>query len=456
MSLNIAEASGVWVRPSEFTDQQEELTIYGTYIRPDNFDNTNPKDRLWLGMSAYPPETFTEETMGVVWDEIEYNTINFSMMTWGITVYQSNIRKMLGNVASGTIYIYAKTWSAEYDFYKYFYQPVTVTIEDTGYLPSYTVRPHYTINDALTLNLTNVSNTIIKNISDVKIEFTAKAAAGSNLYTYEIRNGSYTRNGAWSSNINSAPVTETFNDVNSATFYVSISDTQGYSANDFVQIPNVVEYIPPTCNINSQTISATGGITTVTINGTYFNNKFGSSGSTNTITVKCRYKALTSGSSWSSWVTMSVSTSGGTYSATADISGLDYKSSYQFEGSVTDLVTTVASSPVTVNAETIFDWSESDFHFNVPVTFQNELNVLDGNIIMKDEPVLRHTGSSTNDVVLSASGGNIYLRPGGTTETAGEVRIMPGGDVILAGDLTVNGIKWSEVIAALQGIGLLD
>jgi hypothetical protein len=33
---------------------------------------------------------------------------------------------------------------------------------------------------------------------------------------------------------------------------------------------------------------------------------------------------------------------------------------------------------------------------------------------------------------------------------------MPGGDVILAGDLTVNGIKWSEVIAALQGIGLLD
>ena len=93
----------------------------------------------------------------------------------------------------------------------------------------------------------------------------------------------------------------------------------------------VVNYIHLTCVMKDSKPDTSGNFT-FEVDGNCFNGSFGVA--SNTLTVQYRYKA--GSGSYSAWANMTVSRSGNTYSATVDITGLDYTQTYTFQARATD------------------------------------------------------------------------------------------------------------------------
>lgn len=439
MIINASETK--FINQQTFNDETTSLTING-WIDLRAPGSSSTLNNIAIGMSLYAPESFAENTMFIPFESMNQYSSDYTIY-WDISKYTRELRIAATNKSATAVYVYFK---GEYAGNSYvFWDKCTLTIVDKNSFPTYTIRPSYTINDLLTKTLTGNSNTIIRYVTGVTISF--RATDTDALYGYTVRNGKQAVYKAVLHNLITVDASAAFNNVENALFTTLVEDSYGYSSSSSVQVPNFIEYFYPTCSIKTQAPSATGGSTTVTVEGIAFNQSFGAQ--SNPITAQCRYRNASS-DVWSDWVTMSVSRNESEYSASVSVTGLDYQSTYIFEGRVTDAITTITSIPVYTKTEPIFDWGEEDFNFNVPI------NLNDATFNINGETVLRHTGSSTNNTVLSASGGHIYIRPGGTSDTTGEIKITPQGNIVLAGDITVNGVAFSTIVAALQSIGLLD
>ena len=81
------------------------------------------------------------------------------------------------------------------------------------------------------------------------------------------------------------------------------------------------------------------------------------------------YRFKPSGGEYGNWIVLNPSYSGNTYYATANITGLDYRTTYIFQAYVVDRLIAINTDEVAVKSMPIFDWGEEDFNFNVPVSF---------------------------------------------------------------------------------------
>lgn len=214
--------------------------------------------------------------------------------------------------------------------------------------------------DSTSYNLSGDTTTIINGVSNVKVTVTATPSTGSTLVSK-----GFTYQGNWYSMTlqNTVYLTGGYSDM----FQFSASDSRGRVGKTNITYNKAVDYKKPTISLDSVSISA-GGVATISTSGSWFNGSFGSTA--NTLTVQYRYK-LSSSSSWGSWTSMTTSKySDGTYSATATRSGLSYTSTYTFEARVVDKINTISSKDYSGKSLPVFDWSDSDFNFNVPVTIQ--------------------------------------------------------------------------------------
>jgi hypothetical protein len=107
--------------------------------------------------------------------------------------------------------------------------------------------------------------------------------------------------------------------------------------------------------------------------GNFFNGSFGAVA--NTITVQYRHKVQ--GGEYGDWQAMTATASGNTYTAEADLTGLDYRVAHTFQVQAVDKVRSCASVERTVRTYPLFDWGENDFNFNVPVHFAQGATGLD-------------------------------------------------------------------------------
>lgn len=155
----------------------------------------------------------------------------------------------------------------------------------------------------------------------------------------------------------------TFNDAESGNFTFITTDTRGLTR-QMTENLTVVNYIHLTCVMKDSKPDTSGNFT-FEVDGNCFNGSFGVA--SNTLTVQYRYKA--GSGSYSAWANMTVSRSGNTYSATVDITGLDYTKTYTFQARATDQLETITTDETAVKTLPIFDWSGEDFNFNVPVNF---------------------------------------------------------------------------------------
>lgn len=212
--------------------------------------------------------------------------------------------------------------------------------------------------DAISLQLSGNTSTIISGVSTVQISLHAAPTPGAYVkdkWCQNMPNYYSDRHGT----------TQTFIGHNNGVFRFGATDTRNRSAVKTITLA-AVDYRSPTISVDGIEIN-TSGVATIDISGTWFKGSFGKV--SNDITVSYRYKANSS-SSWGSWTTIPNVTKNndGTFSATVTKSGLSYTETYNFEARVQDAINTVSSKEYIAKSLPVFDWSSDDFNFNVPVS----------------------------------------------------------------------------------------
>lgn len=270
-----------------------------------------------------------------------------------------------------------------------------------------------------TLALTGDENTFIRYESMAEYAINATASKGATIVSQSVTCGSKT--------ISNLP-NGVIDDVESGTFIFNVTDSRSMGASSSV-FKNLVEYVKPTCYQKEEIeiTGETGANIKITVNGSYYNGSFGAAD--NTLLLEVRH---TDGNdNWGEWKTLNGTPTynGTTYQLEAMLTGFNYGKAYIFQCRATDKLNVVQSSQYTVRMLPVFDWSETDFNFNVPVNIDAE------DLNMHGETIIRHS-DSTNNTVLSAAGGHIYLRPGGTNDTSGETIFYGNGNVKFNGTVT--------------------
>ena len=270
-----------------------------------------------------------------------------------------------------------------------------------------------------TLALTGDENTIVENESMIEYAFEAEASKHATIVTQTVQCGSKVIEGMSYGVID---------DAESATVIFYVLDSRGMAAQSSV-FKNGVPYVKPTCyqKIEVELSGETGANVKLTVNGNYYNGSFGLVD--NELLLEVRY--TDDNGNMGEWATLTGTPTfnGSTYKLEAVFSGFDYGKSYVFQCRATDKLNFVESSQYTTRLLPVFDWSETDFNFNVPVNIDAE------DLNMHGETIIRHS-DTTNNTVLSASNGNIYVRPGGTNSTSGETIFYGNGNVKFNGTVT--------------------
>lgn len=300
------------------------------------------------------------------------------------------------------------------DFVSSYEKTITIIGEDP------TLNPTIKDVNSTTIALTGNENILVRHES--LVEFTTGAQASKGAYVLEqlVKNGSKEVKNSYIGVIDS-PEEESF--------IFRVTDSRLLQTQTVVST-TMVKYIKPTCNqeVIVGLVEETGATATLNITGNYYTGSFGVVD--NELIIQVRF--TDNNGVLSEWQTISdiPTIKDNTYSLTIAFGGLEYDKTYTFQTRAIDKLNTVESAQYSSRLLPIFDWSKEDFNFNVPIN-------------MNGETIIRHNASA-NNTVLSASGGHIYLRPGGTESTFGQTIIYPDGSVQFGGSVdfetfTING-----------------
>ena len=223
-----------------------------------------------------------------------------------------------------------------------------------------TLAPEVYDNNEVTKNLTGNNKILVKYYSNAHYVVNASPKKGSTISSVKV-----THNGKTVGNTSG-----TWNGVENGTFIFNATDSRGNTAEPETIILQLVDYVKLTCDIGDNKPGLSGNMT-VTCSGNYFNGGFGAKN--NELTVQYRYK-LQNGT-YSEWANMSTNISGQTYTASANVTGLDNKATYVFQTRAIDLLNTsgVNSSEKSVSYTPVFDWGKNDFRVNVDLYVKDKL-----------------------------------------------------------------------------------
>ena len=285
--------------------------------------------------------------------------------------------------------------------------------------------------NSTTIALTGNANKLIRFESLVEFQSGATARNNATLKTQSVVNGSITKTDF---------AIGTIEDPETPDFIFSATDSRGLTTTQ-TYTTDMVMYVKPTCyqEVRTELVGETGAKITLTINGNYFHGNFGTVN--NTYTFAIRYaEANSEFGAWQELPAAMLPTLGddNEYELTVEINNLEYNKSYKVQSYLRDKLNYVESSVYTVRVLPVFDWDKDDFNFNVPIH-------------MNGETILRHN-KEANNLVVAASGGSIYFRPGGTNSTSTEMRLNQNGDLVLNGTLLVDGV---DIIQALKDANII-
>ena len=260
-------------------------------------------------------------------------------------------------------------------------------------ISSPTITATITDNNSVTRALTGDSGILVRYHSNAEVSMTATAHNGATLAEQSITNGSTTHESA----------TATFEEIENGVFSLSATDSRGFTTTvgrNLVTANKFVPYVRLTCNMENTKPDASGNMD-MRCTGSFFNGSFGAV--TNTLEVKCRYK--NPGGSYSDWYTMTVTKNGNYYGAYTSftIPNFDYQAVYAFECQATDKLEAVGTTPSSVKSTPVFHWSENDFVFEVPVTFNAGVNSGGASAVATDQTIDGDL-TVTGDVRLKGSG----------------------------------------------------
>lgn len=212
-----------------------------------------------------------------------------------------------------------------------------------------------------TISLTGNNAVLVRYHSDVNVTIGAAAVKETSLVSKSI-----TYHGKTTGDVDSIAINKIeYND-----FTFSAKDARGNTTIKTVT-PTLLPYVKLTCNLSAG-IPATDDTIPITVSGNYWRGNFGAR--TNGLAIQYRYKSNTL-TEYSNWIVANVTPTynENTYQVSFDISVPNHVDRYTVQARATDKLMVIDSREVTVQSYPIFDWSDTDFNFNVPVNVQNNL-----------------------------------------------------------------------------------
>ena len=197
-----------------------------------------------------------------------------------------------------------------------------------------------------TVAVTGNDSVMVRYMSNALCTITASARNNSSLVAKSI-NGTLINGN-----------TLTVNGVSDPQIRFAAKDSRGYITDIPVRF-NVIPYVLLTCVASVERTDPTSGNARLTIKGNYFSGSFGKT--SNSLSINYTLNGTT--------VSLSPTISNNTYTASADLTGLDYQKQYSVSVSVVDKLSTVTKSVTVKKGIPVFDWGENDFAFHVPVNF---------------------------------------------------------------------------------------
>lgn len=249
------------------------------------------------------------------------------------------------------------------------------------------------------VHLTGNAGVIVANVSNVYYDINPTTKKGASISSHLFRNGDYRDASNYSGTIEgtSDPI-----------FHVSLTDSRGYTATKTVDLASEgrwVPYVPLSCSVQHKPLDASGRLR-VTIFGKYFSGSFGEVANSFNLS----YRATKVGDSNYQWISLGTIADNqlnldeeGNYTYTFDITGLDYTSQYKLIVKAADAVYERNVYPPTIPAAKIlFDWSDEDFAFKIPVSVQGNVNV-SGSINATGSITTTAPISTTNSMYINGS-----------------------------------------------------
>ena len=278
------------------------------------------------------------------------------------------------------------------------YDVYPTTFEVVNALPS--LNPTVIDVGETSTKLTGDPNKMIKGFNQMRATANAQAYKEATIKDIKIINGNDTR----------FTGSEDFTFTNSNVFEFRINDSRNNPVQKTITVP-MVEYIPLTCNVEGEieldSTDNTKSVITLNISGNYFKGSFGAVSNTLEITYLLEYDGGTE-------TTQSISipsTAGdnGTYSISYTIpKKLDYKKSYTVKVVAKDKIYSYTVSTKTLKAIPVFDWSETDFNFNVPV-YINGVPIVANTILWEGAALMGSGHTATLNAPISSQHHGIIL-----------------------------------------------
>lgn len=272
-----------------------------------------------------------------------------------------------------------------------------------------------------TVALTGDGKKIIAGQSTIHAEVAALAREGATLSTI------YYDFGDWSL---THPATITAADrigATVATVTVRVTDSRGLSTEVSATDLTLLIYVAPYVYVSAKRGSAAEGTATITASGRYWQGNFGTT--ENVLTVRVR--ARDSGGNYTDWAEMTATPAeDNRFTATAELSGLDYTQVYTIEAEAADLLSSDTDTSQLMRGIPLFDWGETDFCFRIPVRMLKgaELSSID---CLRDDGTLQAQIQSASGITISAFDN--------TGERIAAISVSDNGDVIIAGTVTIVG-----------------
>lgn len=323
-TLNQIPRQATIISANDITDEQNP---YFTFSNPGGFD-------LIAELEVNPTNTHLfSRTIG-----------NTGSYTFELTESERNtLRSYLKNANSGTLRYLLYSNSSQFVSY------ADRTISIVNGQPTLTASVEDINPD--TVALTGDSSVMIRYASNAAVSMTAAAKKGASITSRRIIcGGNYLTTDSG-----------TLEAVESGKFVFSATDSRGNTATQTLD-KTLIEYVKLTCLLYANAPNADGEMS-FSIGGNCYTGSFGAAD--NAIHTYYRYKDDIS--EYGEWIETEVSASNGAYQSNVSVEGLDYTKQYTFQAKISDSLMSAESKEQTVKTVPVFDWSGTDFNFNVPI-----------------------------------------------------------------------------------------
>ena len=343
------------------------------------------------------------------------------------TAERETLRKACTTSKTMAVKFYVKTVIGGETYYKSLEKTLTITNAE----PTAGITARAT--DDLTISLWGTDSALILGVSDLTYSVSYSLKKHATLKSIKITNGNASRTTA----------TGTFTGITSNNTVAVITDSRGNSVETNIMFGSYSKWIYPTASLSYSSATVNGNVN-IEIKGQCYGGKFGTT--SNAIVVQ--YKIREVGGQYGDYIPITANVSNNSYTATATITGLDYRKSYEITGRFQDSITAIFSNTITVNFLPLFDWGENDFNFNVPVFSSAPIQIHAMSVGNSTEIALTNAMAK---IPLSYNYGN---NSGSLlTMSNGGIKCNAAGTIMVFGALHCNSLTAGDTVEAAVYVG---